>query len=78
MSLEQWQNVCKELNLQYVKKGSKEYEIVKKVYDLKYPKKESEGIPSKWTLACRQANVKIARKGSPEYDSVMTIFKTLN
>jgi hypothetical protein len=84
MGLDEWQEICKENGVSYVKKGTPQYELVKSIYDQRYPslsiRKESpvsETIPSNWTLACREAGVKIARRGTPEYDTVMGIFREM-
>jgi 5'(3')-deoxyribonucleotidase len=75
-----WKDACNMTQLQYVKKGTTEYDIVKDRFEwLKFQAEfaKASNKQRKWIVACHQAGVKFAKRGTEDYQKVLEKFKTI-
>ena len=72
-SLKMWAEACDVCKLKFVKKGSEDYERVRKVFDgLKRVSKTPE--QQVWQMCCEQLGHKFVKRGTPEYDLVKQLY----
>jgi hypothetical protein len=75
--LERYSAVSKELGLEYVRKGTPEYDQIMEVMNSRWPKKIQTPEQLRWTEACNALGYRFVKKGTPEYEAVKAYFKKM-
>jgi nucleoside-diphosphate-sugar epimerase len=75
--IERYSAVAKELNCEYAKKGSEEYNKIMTVMNNRYPKKEKTETQLKWCKACEALGYKFVKKDTEEYKKVLEYYKKM-
>ena len=73
-----WQQACRECGYDFVKKGTDEYTIVKKVFDEmkdKNNKKINSSSLNLWQQTCKELGYDFVRKGTEEYRVVKSLYE---
>ena len=70
----EYQNILKELKLSFVKKGTKEYDTVMNLLNMRCPMKE---VNLEWQQACKKYGLSFVRKGTPTYEHVLKEYKRI-
>jgi hypothetical protein len=75
MSSSIYNQIAKELGLEYAKKGTPEYQRIMDVKNARYPPKQLTDTEKLWNKCCEYLGYKYVKKGTREYDLVKNRFR---